>query len=63
MNNYVQEAKALLTSDRSRAMAICHLCGRLYTARPFLCLCNSNAFLQEVKKQVTTQETKNVQDN
>ena len=44
--NMEEEAKSLLTSKQDETTAKCDWCGRMYTARPYLCLCRSNAFLQ-----------------
>jgi len=42
------ETETLLTDDPEEARYVCAWCGRMYTKRPFLCLCNSNVFLQDV---------------
>lgn len=36
------------TQASRRPPAVCNWCGRVYAARPFLCECQSNAFLQNL---------------
>lgn len=49
--NYDTEAIPYLTTNADEAVCICDLCNRMYTKRPFLCLCKSNVFLQDIKAE------------
>ena len=42
-----------VTTKLEEAVCICHLCQRMYTRRPMLCLCKSNAFLRDLHEGVT----------
>lgn len=50
--DYDTETRPLLTDDPGKTVCICHLCGRMYKQRPLLCLCKSNAFLQDVDENI-----------
>lgn len=42
------QATDVITRSADEADIICDLCGRMYTARPLICICNSNAFLRPI---------------
>ena len=58
MSAWQEETEGLLTEDEGQAQYIClcpifaeqRFCGRMYTARPGLCLCGSNVFLQTIEE-------------
>jgi len=53
----MEEAKDLLVGIGDKATCLCGLCGRLYAERPLVCLCRSNAFLQDLEEpEVVTEK-------
>jgi len=50
------KTKALLTEEKEKARCVCTWCGRMYAKRPFLCLCKSNAFLQDIPNKEKQRE-------
>jgi hypothetical protein len=49
--DYESETLPLLAENAEEATCRCGWCGRLYTERPFLCICQSNAFLRPINEQ------------
>ena len=54
--NFEAEARKLLTEDEDEAHTVCRWCGLMYIARPYLCLCRSNVFLQARTENDTVEE-------
>jgi len=57
MYDYETQAKSLVAAVGDEVTCVCALCGRMYKARPLLCLCKSNVFLEELEEpEILTQE-------
>ena len=50
MYNCETQTKPLLAVVGDEVACICMLCGRMYTERPLLCLCESNVFLEDLEE-------------
>jgi hypothetical protein len=46
--DHYPKAIDVMTQSVDETHTLCALCGRMYTARPLICLCNSNTFLRPV---------------
>lgn len=48
MNNKEVSVEEILAKSREEAVCICHKCAIVFNERPFLCVCKSNVFLEDL---------------
>ena len=49
MNNKIVSYKEIEAKNKEDIKCVCHKCRLVFTERPFLCICNSNVFLEDIK--------------